>query len=212
MRIILRASLGGKSNQICLKSRVKQVAEPPTLGKSPLHLSCTACKELPMNPVQREILVIDGDEGARALIEQALVEQGFTVTAVGDGSAALRRIEAKPFALVVAEIRLPGPLGGTTTIRQARERQPELKCLFTSRFAPAPLWHNVELDDFIAKPFHRRELLGCVFELLQRDPAAGDLAADLEYSMHWPGANPRHCGVRPAGISHAAVAHHSRTD
>ena len=75
-----------------------------------------------MNPVQREILLIDGDERARTLIEQTLAEQGFTVTAVGDGSTALRRIEAKPFALVVAEIRLPGPLDGMTTIRQARAR------------------------------------------------------------------------------------------
>ena len=63
-----------------------------------------------MNPLQREILVIDGDEGSRDLMGQILAEQGFAVTAVGDGSTALRRIEAKPFALVVAEIRLPGAL------------------------------------------------------------------------------------------------------
>jgi DNA-binding response OmpR family regulator len=135
-----------------------------------------------MNPAQREILVIDGDEGARALIGQTLAEQGFTVTAVGDGNAALRRIEAKPFALVVAEIRLPGPLDGMTTMRQARARQPGLKCLFTSELASAALWNNDELDDFIGKPFHRRELVGCVFELLQRDAVVdGVAAADLEY-------------------------------
>ena len=104
------------------------------------------------------------------------------MTAVGDGSAALRRIEAKPFALVVAEIRLPGPLDGMTTIRKARARQPGFKCLFTLWFAPAPLWNNVELEDFIAKPFHRRDLVGCVFELLQRDAAVGGVvAADPEY-------------------------------
>ena len=135
-----------------------------------------------MNPLQREILVIDGDEGTRVLMGQILAEQGFAVTAVGDGSTALRRIEAKPFALVVAEIRLPGALDGMTTIRQARARQPGLKCLFTSGFAPAPLSNNVELEDFIAKPFHRRDLVGCVFELLQRDAAMGGVVdADLEY-------------------------------
>ena len=142
--------------------------------------SLIPCKELATNPVQGEILVIDGDEGARALIGQILAEQGFRVTAVGDGGAALRRIEARPFALVVAEIRLPGPLDGMTTIRQARTRQPGLKCLFTSEFAPAA-GLNVELEDFIAKPFDRRDLLGCAFELLQRNAAAsGVVAADLE--------------------------------
>ena len=88
-----------------------------------------------MNPVQREILVIDGDERTRTLIEQTLTEQGFTVTAVRDGDSA-RRIEAKPFALVVAEIRLPRLLDGMSTLQYARAQQPGLKCLFTSGFAP----------------------------------------------------------------------------
>jgi len=137
-----------------------------------------------MNPVQGEILVIDGDDAVRALIEQTLAQQGFTVTAVEDGGSALRLIEAKPFALVVTEVALPGPLDGITTMRQAKVRQPELKCLFTSGFAPARLWNSVGLEDYIAKPFRRRELLGCVFELLQRDAAADDVvvAEDLECS------------------------------
>jgi CheY-like chemotaxis protein len=94
----------------------------------------------------------------------------------------VRLIEAQPFALVIAEIRLPGPLDGITTIRHARARQPALKCLFTSGFALASLWNNAEFEDFIAKPFHRRDLVGCVFELLQRDAAGGGVvAANLEY-------------------------------
>jgi DNA-binding response OmpR family regulator len=134
-----------------------------------------------MYPVEQEILVIDSDKTARALIEQTLLDQGFTVTAVADGQAALRQIKAKPFALVVAEIRLPGTLDGFTTVRQARALQPLLKCLFTSRFAPARPWSNAERDEFIAKPFHRRELLGCVFELLERDAAPSTAAEHLGY-------------------------------
>src|SRR5262245_53276114 len=134
-----------------------------------------------MNPVQRDILVIDADEKARMVIEQTLAEEGFTVTAVGDGDSALRRIEARPFALVIAEIQLAGPLDGITTLQYARELQPGLKCLFTSGCALARPWTDVELDDFIAKPFRRRELVGCVFELLQRDAAGGGaVSADLE--------------------------------
>ena len=135
-----------------------------------------------MNPEQREILIIDGDERARTLMEQTLAEQGFAVTAVGDGDSALRRIEAKPFALVVAEIRLPGSLDGMTTLQYARAQQPGLKCLFTSGFAPARPLNNLDLDDFIAKPFRRRELVGCVFELMQRDAVTGGAAnTGIEY-------------------------------
>jgi DNA-binding response OmpR family regulator len=131
-----------------------------------------------MYPVEQEILVVDGDETARALIAQTLVDQGFAVAAVADGSAALRQIETKSFAVVVAEIRLPGTLDGLTVVHRARALQPRLKGLFTSRFAPPPSWRNDELDEFIAKPFHPRELLGCVFELIERDAATQSVAAE----------------------------------
>jgi DNA-binding response OmpR family regulator len=50
--------------------------------------------------------------------------------------------------------------------------------LFTSRFAPTPPWRHNEMDEFIAKPFHPRELLGCVFELIERDGGAQNAAAE----------------------------------
>ena len=131
-----------------------------------------------MYPVEQNILVVDGDETARALIEHTLADQGFAVTVAADGHAALRQIETRPFAVVIAEIRLPGTLDGLTTVRQARALQPRLKCLFTSRFAPSPRWCSNELDEFIAKPFDPRELLGCVFELIERDAAPKSAAAE----------------------------------
>src|SRR6266700_2687921 len=136
-----------------------------------------------MYPVEQNILVVDGDEAARAVIERTLADQGFAVTAVAEGRAALRQVETKRFALVIAEIRLPGSLDGRTAVRRARGLQPGLKCLFTSRLAPQPPWCNDELDEFIAKPFHPRELLGCVFELIERDAAPRNAAAEhLGYS------------------------------
>jgi len=134
-----------------------------------------------MYPVGQEILVVDGDETVRALIEQTLADQGFAVTAVADGQAALRQAKTKPFAVVIAEIRLSGTLDGLTAVRRARALQPRLRCLFTSRFAPTPPWRDDELDEFIAKPFHPRELLGCVFELIERDAAPSSAAEHLGY-------------------------------
>ena len=121
-----------------------------------------------MYPAEQKILVVDGDETARALIEQTLAQQGFAVTIATDGHAALHQIETKPFALVIAELRLPGTLDGLATVERARALQPRLKCLYTSQIAPLPPWSNDARDEFIAKPFHPRELLGCVFELIER--------------------------------------------
>jgi DNA-binding response OmpR family regulator len=141
-----------------------------------------------MNLVERQILVLDADSTERTSIQQVLAREGFEVAAVADAPSALRQLETKAFALVVAEIRLPGPLDGITTLRLARAKRPGLKCLFTSAIVPARLWGDDELDDFIAKPLDRRELLGCVFELLARGnhPEAA-MPQDLEHSSHHKG-------------------------
>ena len=40
---------------------------------------------------------------------------------------------------------------------------------YCRRCAPQrPTWSQHDNDDFIAAPFNRRDLLGCIFELLQR--------------------------------------------
>ena len=134
-----------------------------------------------MYPVEQEILVVDGDEEARVLVAHTLAEQGFAVTAAADGHAALQQIETKPFALVITEIGLPGTLDGFAMVRRARARQPRLKCLFTSRTPPPSPWDKDQFDEFIAKPFYPRELLGCAFELIERDGAPGGAAGHLGY-------------------------------
>jgi CheY-like chemotaxis protein len=131
--------------------------------------------------VAREMLDVDGGTNERARIEQVLLREGFDVTAAADGPSALRQIEAKPFALVVSEIRLPGQLDGVTTMRLARTKRSRLKCL--SALVPIRLWGNDELDDLIAKPLDRREPLGCVFEIPECGALAEGVAArDLEHS------------------------------
>lgn len=121
-----------------------------------------------MGPVGRSILVVENDERVRAIIEQTLSEEGFAVTAVGDGASALKALEREDFALAVMEVSLPGAIDGIAAARRARAMRPALRCLFTARFPPGSVWDNPDSDDFIARPFDRRELLGCVFELLHR--------------------------------------------
>jgi len=130
-----------------------------------------------MYPNNRNILVIENDPHLRGLIERILAEEGFAVAAAAEGFAALRALQGARFDLIVSAIDLPGALDGLTTVRRARAQYPQLKALFTAEGTAGPRWDNPDCDDFIASPFQRRELLGCVFELLQRDPLPG--ATDL---------------------------------
>jgi DNA-binding response OmpR family regulator len=115
------------------------------------------------------ILVIEREARRRHQAERLLTEEGFTVTAVGEGFSAIRAAAQGRFALAVAALDLPGTLDGAATLHQLRLRQPWLKALFVGEPAARPDWLDADHEDFIAAPMHRRDLLGCVFELLQRD-------------------------------------------
>jgi CheY-like chemotaxis protein len=129
-----------------------------------------------MYPEGQRILVIDDDGRRRQVIERVLIEEGFAVTAVAEGFSAIRAAASGRFALAIAAMSLPGTLDGPATMRQLRGRQPRLKFLFTGDVAQGPRRPDSLCDDFIPSPFHRRDLLGCVFELLQREIVHGEVA------------------------------------
>ena len=144
-----------------------------------------------MYPDGQKVLIVDHDPGRRQSIERILTGEGFAVTAVSEGFAALRAAGKRRFALIIAAVNLPGTLDGLTTVRRLRARQPRLKALFTGEFARGPRWSSRDCDEFIAAPFHRRELLGCVFELLQRDVLPGaDLVRRSRLELDTPASRP----------------------
>jgi DNA-binding response OmpR family regulator len=116
----------------------------------------------------QDILVVIDDTAQRARIAHLLADEGFGVTEAPEGLSALRAIGARRYALMIAALRLPGSLDGHSTVRQARLRQPWLKTLYTDEYGHRPERGDPETEDFIPLPCERYELLGCVFELLQR--------------------------------------------
>ena len=127
-----------------------------------------------MYPDGQEVLVVIADHERRTQVTQTLRNEGFAVTTAAEGRTALRAIGARRYALIIAARHLPGSLDGPTTVRQARIRQPWLKALYVENQGQRPILGNPERDEVIAAPFERHELIGCIFELLQRD--ATDIA------------------------------------
>ncbi len=121
-----------------------------------------------MPPETQHVLVIDDNAERRQMIANVLGGEGFAGTAVAEGFSAIRAAGGEGYALALVAVALAGTLDGAATVRQIRTRQPWLKALFTGDPAQRPRRSCGDCDDFIAAPFHRRDLLGCVFELLQR--------------------------------------------
>ena len=125
-----------------------------------------------MYPDTLNILVIDDNAERRRLSERILSEAGFAVTATADGVSAIRAAGGRRFALAVVSMELPGTLDGPCLVRRIRARQLWLRALYTGDVAKRPSLRGRDRDDFIPAPFHPRDLLGCVFELLHRDVTA----------------------------------------
>ena len=113
------------------------------------------------------ILIIDDDPDVRSLLHSMLSREGFPVTMAADGPSALKLIEQGGIDLLITDIGLPGPMNGIETVRQARALNPHLRSLFISGQGFAS-WDDPDNDDFVSKPFHDRELIGCIWELFSR--------------------------------------------
>ena len=134
-----------------------------------------------MYPQGTDILVVVHEPQRRERIVRLLAGEGFAVSEAAEGLAALRTSAGHRFALIIAATDLPGSLDGAAVVRRMRQRQPWLKVLYTGEpVARSVLGHSTG-DDFIAAPFERHELIGCVFELLHRVAAAE--TADLARRM-----------------------------
>jgi CheY-like chemotaxis protein len=147
-------------------------------------MSVAAMPGVGMYPEEQGILVVDDDAARRRRIAQILAGDNFVVTVASEGLTALRKLGERRFALIISALQLPGSLDGPATLRQARLRQPWLKALFIDE-GRSPIPIDPDRDDFITSPVERWQLLGCVFEMLQRIPATGlpDLACRVRTEL-----------------------------
>ena len=121
------------------------------------------------------LLVVEDDDTIRETIRDALILEGFEVTACGNGRDALQNLQRAsgsedPFSLVVLDLMLPG-LGGLDICRQLRKAGDATPILVVSARdteADRVLGLEVGADDYLIKPFGMRELVARCRALLRR--------------------------------------------
>jgi len=132
-----------------------------------------ATPQLPVlkEPVHdRRLLLIDDESGLRALMKEALVEQGFEVIDVADAAGAMSKFRHDgSFDLVITDIGLPGGSSGRQVAQAMRRLQPQQKILFITGYSEHPI-EQALLDQpdtgLMLKPFSLALLVARVQSML----------------------------------------------
>src|SRR5262245_20652271 len=80
------------------------------------------------------ILVAEDETAVRDSLVEVLRDEGYQVTAVGDGSAAIEALDTQDFDLIISDLRMPGS-DGIGVLRRAREISPQTLVLLMTAFA-----------------------------------------------------------------------------
>jgi two-component system response regulator MprA len=126
------------------------------------------------------VLLADDDRPIRESLERALELEGYQVTEVADGVAALAAARREKFDVLIIDVMMPGVdgLGVCRVLRADGDATPVL--MLTARVETADRVAGLDAgaDDYLPKPFELDELLARLRALLRRGSLdAGDAAA-----------------------------------
>jgi DNA-binding response OmpR family regulator len=119
----------------------------------------------------RRVLVVDDDDDIRLLLEELLRSAGYDVSTARDGRAALRTFHDSRADIVVLDLSMP-ELDGFETLERLRDLSDVPVILLTARGGEIDKVRGFRAgaDDYVVKPFGRRELLARIEALLRRTP------------------------------------------
>jgi DNA-binding response OmpR family regulator len=133
------------------------------------------------------VLVVDDDDAIRIALERALGLEGFVVSTVGGGRAALSCVEQDLPDVIVLDVAMPD-LDGVSVTKALRGQGLQLPILILSALdevADRVAGLQAGADDYLVKPFAVPELVARLHALLRRrsDPVSvpinvGDLLVD----------------------------------
>ena len=155
------------------------------------------------------ILVLDDDPGTCRFMQELLARPDREIETSLDPEQALARVRAKPFDLVISDLKLNARIDGIGVLRAVRELTPGTPVIIVTGFGELEKAVEAVREgafDFVSKPFNITELKGLVERALQKTPAS---APPVTVRDNMPpallGRTPAMTGIYKQ-IAHAASA------
>lgn len=133
------------------------------------------------------VLIVEDDRALRGMLTEIFVDEGYAVTAAGDGQRGLHLALTQPFDAVVLDRGLP-VVDGLNLLTRIRRSGIETPVLILSALGnPADRVEGLDsgAEDYLSKPFDIAELLARVRALLRRHrDTARTLPLAHEHRLH----------------------------
>jgi DNA-binding NtrC family response regulator len=121
------------------------------------------------------ILVLDDDPGTCRFMQELLAKADREIETTTDPEQALARCRAKPYDLVISDLKLNARLDGIDVLRSVREAAPSTPVIIVTGFGELEKAVEAVREgafDFVSKPFNISELKGLVERALLKSPTA----------------------------------------
>ena len=134
--------------------------------------------------MNERILVVEDEPTIATGLRDDLEIEGFAVEVAEDGTAALSRILEGKFDLILLDLMLPG-MDGFTVCREARlkgDRTPIIMLTAKGQEVDKVVGLELGADDYVTKPFSRRELLARIKAVLRRSQNGSEPGAVYRFA------------------------------
>src|SRR5579871_619096 len=135
-------------------------------------------KIMAMPGIEPQILVVDDDDEIRSLLQVVLTREGFHVREAKDAPTARRMLAGSGAVdLIILDIMMPGE-DGLSFCQRLRETLDTPILMVSARGLSIDRSIGLELgaDDYLPKPFERRELVARVKAILRRGGASAGVS------------------------------------
>lgn len=125
------------------------------------------------------LLLLEDEPRIAAFVQRGLKAEGYDVTTVGTGAAAIETGLEGDHDIIILDVMLPD-MSGMDVCKRLREGGVAVPILMlTARDAPEDVVEGLSrgADDYLAKPFPFDVLLARLSALLRRGAATGDIAS-----------------------------------
>ena len=135
------------------------------------------------------VVLIESDPEIRASIETGLTDEGFSVSAAGDGDSGLELVDRSDTDLLLLDLALPRA-AGFDVLRRVRELKPRLPIFAMSNLdetGPMVIGLESGADEYITKPVSVVRLAALVRARLRRGTEEGSLSVgpiSLDLAAH----------------------------